>query len=106
MIVAAPVDLDGNIGHSWGKARTVVVATVAQGEITEWESHEVRWDVLHEEGTHGSHHARVFSFLRDNGVQAVVVHQVGDGMRRMLTTAGLDLRDGVYGDARAAILAI
>lgn len=106
MIIAAPIDGDGNIGHSWGRARTVVVATVTDGKITRWEPHDVGWDVLHDERSEGSHHARVITFLRHHEVQTVLVHQVGEGMRRMLTSAGIDLRDGVYGNARMAILAV
>jgi hypothetical protein len=35
----------------------------------------------------------------------VLVDHVGDGMRRMLTGMGVELREGVGGDARAAMCA-
>ena len=37
-----------------------------------------QWDVLHDSGTHGSHHARVVTFLKDQGVQAIVVGPFGE----------------------------
>ncbi len=103
MIIAAPVEPDGSVGHTWGKARSVVVARVEAGRIADWTPYEVAWDVLHDAGTHGSHHARVITFLRAHDVGVVLVDHVGDGMRRMLTSAGIDLREGVGGDARAAM---
>jgi predicted Fe-Mo cluster-binding NifX family protein len=60
---------------------------------------------LHDEGTPGSHHARVVSFLRDHQVEAVVANHIGDGMVRMLDTMGLPTHLGAAGDARAAVLA-
>lgn len=105
MIMAAAVEPDGSVGHSWGKARTVRVASVQAGRITDWQDHEVGWDLLHDEGAHGAHHARVVSFLRTHGVQAVLVDHVGDGMRRMLGSMGVHLQEDVHGDAHAAMLA-
>ena len=35
-IVCIPVADDGQIGHTWGKARTVALATVEDGTITSW----------------------------------------------------------------------
>ena len=103
MIVAIPVGPDGRMGHSWGKARTVAVAEVVDGAIAAWQEHEVRWDELHDTGSHGSHHARVVTFLRDNQVQSVVVDHVGEGMRRMLTSMGVALHEGRSGDAREQV---
>ena len=103
-IIAVPVDPDGSVGRTWGKARSVAVATVQDGAVTGWTLHDVGWDVAHDAGTHGAHHARVIRFLRDNDVQVVLVRHVGEGMRRMLTTAGVDLRQGVDGDAAAAAI--
>ena len=105
MILAVPVEPDGRVGHTWGKAAAVAVATVADGTITDWQVHQVGWDLVHEEGPHGTHHARVVRFLREHGVEAVLVDHVGDGMRRMLTTMGIALHEGTHGDARAAVLA-
>ncbi len=105
MIIAAAVEPDGSVGHSWGKAKSVVVATVEAGRVEDWRPYEVAWDLLHDEGAPGAHHARVVTFLRTHAVQMVLVDHVGDGMRRMLTSMGVDLREGIHGDARAAMLA-
>jgi predicted Fe-Mo cluster-binding NifX family protein len=104
MILAVPVEPDGRVGHTWGKAAAVAVATVTHATITRWEVHEVGWDLVHEEGPHGAHHARVVRFLREHGVEAVLVDHVGAGMRRMLTTMGIALHERMHGDARAAVL--
>jgi predicted Fe-Mo cluster-binding NifX family protein len=106
MILAVPVEPDGRVGHTWGKAAAVAVATVLDSTITRWEVHQVGWDLVHEEGPHGSHHARVVRFLREHGVEAVLVDHVGEGMRRMLTTMGIALHERTHGDARAAVLAV
>jgi predicted Fe-Mo cluster-binding NifX family protein len=105
VIVAAAVEPDGSVGHSWGKARSVVVATVEADEVADWRPYEVCWDLLHDEGTSGAHHARVVTFLRTHGVGMVLVDHVGDGMRRMLTSMGVDLCEDIRGDARAAMCA-
>jgi predicted Fe-Mo cluster-binding NifX family protein len=105
VIIAAAVEPDGSVGHSWGKARSVVVATIEADEVADWRPYEVCWDLLHDEGTPGAHHARVVTFLRTHGVEIVLVDHVGDGMRRMLTSMGVDLREGISGDAREAMRA-
>ncbi len=104
MIIAAAVAPDGTIAHAWGKADTVAVARVMDGRIEAWQEYHVGWDRLHNEGTHGSHHARVVTFLRDRGVEMVLAHHVGEGMRRMLASMGVVLLEGVAGDARAAMV--
>lgn len=105
VIIAAAIAPDGTIGHAWGRAETVAVARVADGGIVDWQEHSVGWDQSHEQGTHGSHHARVVTFLRDQGVEVVLAQHVGEGMRRMLGSMGLVLVEGAGGDARAAMVA-
>ena len=82
----------------------MAVAEAAATGLTDWQEHEVRWDELHDVGTHGSHHARVVRFLREHGVRAVVVDHVGEGMRRTLTSMGVALHEGHSGDARGELL--
>ncbi len=105
MFVATPVDADGQSAHSWGRAHWIAVAEVTDGAIASWQVHEVAWDELHDSGTSGSHHARVVSFLKDQGVQAIVVDHVGEGMRRMLETMGIPMLPTSPGDAQASVLA-
>ena len=50
VVVALPVAPGRTLGHSWGKAPVVALATVRGGEVVGWEEHEVRWDVAHDEG--------------------------------------------------------
>ena len=106
MIVCAPVTKEGMIDPRWGRADWVAVADVVDGEVVSWRDVEVSWSRLHDEGTPGSHHARVVSFLRDEHVEAVVVNHMGDGMTRMLETMGLPVHLGAAGDARAAVQAV
>lgn len=105
MIVCAPITRDGLIDPRWGRADWVAVADVTDGKIANWKEIEVSWNKLHDEGTEGSHHARVVKFLREHNVEAVVAHHMGDGMVRMLDTMGLPVHMGAAGDARAAVLA-
>ena len=75
---------------------------MADGEIREWQEFTVAWGTLHDQGTEGSHHARVARFLRDNQVKAIAVHHVGPGMQRMLGSMAIRVVDGLGGDARSA----
>lgn len=103
MNIAVSTDPAGNVGHSWGKARTVAVAHLVDGQIQRWEEFEVGWDTSHDSGTHGSHHAAVVRFLREQEVTVVLVTKVGEGMARMLNTMGLRVESDVTGDARVAV---
>lgn len=105
MIVCVPITSDGNIDPRWGRADWVAVADVADGKIASWQEIEVSWSRLHDEGTEGSHHARVVKFLREHHVEVVVAHHMGDGMVRMLDTMKLPVHLGAAGDARVAVLA-
>lgn len=105
MIVATPVTVDGRTAHAWGKAHWVGVAEVTGPRVTSWTIHEVGWDELHDAGTHGSHHARVVRFLKDQGVQAIVVDHVGAGMVRLLDRMEIPILPSTPGDARESILA-
>ena len=106
MIVCAPVTSEGKIDPRWGRADRVAVADVVDGEILSWLEVEVSWSRLHDEGTPGSHHARVVKFLRDHHVEAVLANHVGDGMVRTLEAMSLPLHLGAAGDARAAVQAV
>lgn len=105
MIFCAPVTSESLIDPRWGRADWVALADVVNGEIASWQEVEVSWSRLHDEGTPGTHHARVVTFLREHGVEAVVVDHMGDGMVRMLDTMGLPVHSGAVGDARAAVKA-
>ena len=105
MIICAPVTREGMIAPGWGREDRVALADVVEGELISWREVEVSWSRLHDEGTPGSHHARVVSFLRDQNVDAVVANHMGEGMVRMLATMSLPVHMGAAGDARAAVLA-
>ena len=105
MIIAIPVDAADQVAHGWGRAPRVALATVADAAITGWQVHDVGWDVAHDEGTEGSHHARVVRFLKDNAVEMVVAEHMGDGMVRTLRSMHLPVVLGAAGDARASVLA-
>lgn len=106
MSTVVAVNLAGSsVGGGWGRAQRIAIATVDAGAITDWTEHDVRWDIAHDEGTEGSHHARVVRFLRENGVQVVVTGHMGPPMARMLGTMGILAVTDVTGDAKAAALA-
>ena len=106
MIVATPVDAQGQTAPSWGRAHWVAIADVAEtGGIGAWEVHEVNWDALHDSGTPGSHHARVATFLGNHQVTAVVVDHLGPPMVRMLDSMGIAILEAAPGDARASVKA-
>ncbi len=105
MMVCIPVTDDGMVDPRWGKADRVAVAEVVDTKILAWREIDVSWSRLHDEGTPGSHHARVVTFLREHQIEAVVANHMGDGMVRTLEAMGLPAHMGAAGDARAAVLA-
>ncbi len=105
LTVAVPVTEAGEVGHRWGRAERIAVAGTGEGVELSWTVHEVRWDVLHDEGGEGQHHARVVRFLRDQGVTHVVADHMGAGMARMLATMGIPVVRPTDRDARASVLA-
>ncbi len=105
MKVCIPVTDDGEVQHGWGRADKIAVADVDGGAISSWQEHDVRWGVLHDEGTEGAHHARVARFLREQGIELVLTGGMGGGQRRMLDTMGVQVQLGVTGDARSAVAA-
>ncbi len=108
MIVCAPItphkDGDSEIDPRWGRAKWVALAEVVNEKIENWKEIEVSWDRLHDEGTDGSHHARIAKFLRENRVEFVVVDHMGDGMVRMLETMKIPVSYNASGGARPAVL--
>jgi len=103
VIVCVPVTPDGQVDPRWGRAARVAVARLEGGAIAAWDEHDVAWDVLHDVGTEGGHHARVARFLIDHGVQVVVAGHMGPPMVQMLGNMRIIARQGATGDARAAV---
>ena len=107
MIVAVPVTPEGLVDPRWGKADQVAVATVRDGAIQQCVVHQTDWQRSHDEGHHGTHHARVVRFLRDNDVEAVVIDHAGAPMLNTMQKMGLKIVLDVAGPAReAALLAL
>lgn len=104
--VAVPVTEAGEVGHRWGRAERVAVAGLGEGSVRSWTVHDVRWDVLHDEGGEGQHHARVVRFLREHGITHVVADHMGAGMARMLATMEITVVPPAARDARSAVLAV
>jgi predicted Fe-Mo cluster-binding NifX family protein len=104
MILMTPVTPEGQADARFGRAHWVAVAEVEEGQIASWQVHEVSWDVLHDESPHGVHHARVMTFLKEHGVEAVVSAEMGAGMARMLESAKLLVLPARPGDAKASVL--
>jgi predicted Fe-Mo cluster-binding NifX family protein len=105
MVVCVPVTADGQVGGGWGRADRVALAEVVGGRIASWQEIEVGWDRLHEEGTEGSHHARIARFLTEHSVDRVVAGHMGPPMQHMLEKMGVSVRTGAAGDARHVVMA-
>lgn len=106
VVVCVPVAPGRVVDHSWGKAQVVATATVHGGAVTQWTEDAVGWDVQHDVGPHGQHHARIARFLLDKGAHAVVASHMGPPMVTMLGKMGLTVQLGASGDATAAVLAV
>lgn len=105
MIVCVPVTPDGEVDPRWGRAALVAVAKVEGGRIVAWDEYPVAWDVLHDVGSEGGHHARVARFVQEHGVEVVVAGHMGPPMAQMLAKMQILARTGAQGDARAAVTA-
>lgn len=103
MIVCTTLGPDGGVGGGLGRASHVALASVDDGQVVSWEEIEVGWDRLHGEGTEGSHHARIVTFLREHDVNVVVAKGIGEGMQRVLGNMGIRMALGLQGDARQAV---
>jgi predicted Fe-Mo cluster-binding NifX family protein len=89
-----------------GKAERIGLARIAGSTIVDWQVVEVDWNALHDQGTEGSHHARVVRFLRERAVTDVIAGHMGDSMRNTLGKLGIRIHLGAAGDARAAIASV
>ncbi|HVB26837.1 MAG TPA: NifB/NifX family molybdenum-iron cluster-binding protein [Mycobacteriales bacterium] len=105
MLLCVPIRGDGSIDPRWGRADRLAVAEVVSGVIASWHEVDVSWDELHDQGTEGAHHARVVSFLREQGIEAVVADHMGGPMLHTLGKMGIEVHLQATGNARAAILA-
>lgn len=103
MKVCVPVTPDGLVDPRWGRAARVAVARIEGGSVVDWHEHEVAWDVLHDVGTEGGHHARVARFLTEQGIDVVVAGHMGPPMVQMLGKMRIVARLGASGDARRAV---
>ena len=104
--VLVTIGPDGAVAGGLGRAPLVAVAAVDDGSVVDWQEHAVAWDVLHDEGTEGAHHARIASFLREHEIGVVVTRGAGPGMQRMLGTMGIRLVTDADGDAREVTAAV
>jgi predicted Fe-Mo cluster-binding NifX family protein len=104
MVVCVPVTTDGLIDPRWGRANRLAITEIADGAIRSWEEQDVGWNALHDEGTEGSHHARVARFLREHHIEAVVANHMGPPMAHMVGLMGVKVWLGATGDARQAVV--
>ena len=104
MTVCVPVTPDGCVDGLWGRAARVAVAHVEGGLVTGWEEHDVHWDELHDVGTEGGHHGRIARFLIEQGATMVIAGRMGPPMVQMLGKMKIEVRLGVTGDARLAVI--
>ncbi|MCE1178364.1 MAG: hypothetical protein LWW86_04960 [Micrococcales bacterium] len=105
MHIVIPVTEDGQVDHRWGRAARVAVAAVEDGAVTSWTEHAVGWDVAHDEGTEGSHHARIVRFLREHQITHVMADHMGQGMVHTISRMGLPIARPTSPDAREAVAA-
>lgn len=104
MKVCTTLGPGGTVGGGLGRAARVAVASVEEGQVASWDEHDVGWDALHDQGSEGSHHARIVRFLREQGVDVVVAAGIGPGMLRTLGSMGVRAVTRANGDAKDAVL--
>lgn len=100
-----PVTENGEVDGGFGKAYRVAVGVFDGSEITEWNEEVVDWRTAHDEGTHGSHHARIVKYLREHEVTHVLTGHMGESMQNTISKLQLELKLNLSGDARTAVRA-
>ena len=105
MIVAVTTTPHGTVGGGLGRAQTVAVADVRDGEVMSWTEVPVGWGDLHGVGPEGTHHARIVRFVREHSLECVVTSGLGESMRTTMGKLGVVVRTDLTGDARAAAVA-
>jgi len=103
MIIAIPCTADGSLAPSFGKAPNMAVATTDDNTITDWQVYPVQWDVQHDVGEHGQHHARVVRFLVDHSVRHVVIGHMGPPMVNTITKMGIGIIPAPSTNAKEAV---
>jgi len=104
MIIAVNVTGD-NVSEGLGRAQTMAVANVENGQIDSWQTYNVRWDLTHDlPSGHGAQHARITEFMTEHEVDAVVSGHVGPPMVYALSQMGIGVLQEAEGDARQAVL--
>ncbi len=103
MRIALPVTPDGAVNPGFGKASLVAVVAVTGGNVTDWTAHEVGWDIAHDLGTEGAHHARIVRFLREHEVTHVLFAGMGAPMQNTINKMGITLLPATRADARQAV---
>ena len=97
MIVGVTTTPHGTVGGGLGRAQTVAVADVRDGEVTSWTEVPVGWGDLHGIGPEGTHHARIVRFVREHGLERVVTSGLGEGMRTTMGKLGVVVRTDLTG---------
>lgn len=98
-----PVTEQGEVDGGFGKAYRVALGTFDGNAITDWNEVVVDWRTSHDQGTHGSHHARIVKFLLDNEVTHVLTGHMGESMQNTIAKMHLALKLELSGDARTAV---
>ncbi len=107
MIIAVPVTADGLVDPRWGKAQTIAIAKITTDpdvQIELWEEHPVGWNVLHDQGAHGTHHARIVKFLKEHNVNAVVINHCGASIMNTMQKMGLVIAVEAVGPAKEVLI--
>jgi len=104
MIIAVNV-IGDNVGEGLGRAQTMAVANVENGQIESWQTYDVRWDLTHDlPSGHGAQHTRITGFMTEHDVDAVVAGHVGPPMVAVLSQMRIGVLQEAEGDARQAVL--
>ena len=108
MIIAVNVS-GAAVGGGLGRAATMAVAIVDDGQVTSWQQFDVGWDVAHDQmdatgSGHGGHHATIVKFMREHQIEAVVAGHVGPPMVHTLGLMGIKVVTA-DGDAKQAAIA-
>ncbi len=91
MKITAPVDDNGMLAPGFGRARKMAIATFEEKTLVDYEVIDVGWDILHDEGPHGSHHGRIVRFLKEHDIDRVLCAGMGESMAHTINKMGLPL---------------
>ncbi|WP_339063671.1 NifB/NifX family molybdenum-iron cluster-binding protein [Tepidibacillus marianensis] len=120
MKVAVAVLPNGMVNAHFGRANKLALATIENGQISNWEEIEVPFAETHGDHDHGhdhnhdhhdhhhapDHHEGIKNLLVEQEVDMVLLDHAGPGMQKVINETTIKIVVGAKGNAREVVQAV